>query len=69
MRAVSCAPQVGDRRGGILDATTVTVALGSVVTSSRYSGTCERTMMRGSVISSIANRRPSRPKPDSFDPP
>jgi len=25
--------------------------------------------MRGSVISSIANRRPSRPKPESFDPP
>ena len=35
----------------------------------RYSGTCESTMMRGSVISSIANRRPSRPKPDSFEPP
>jgi hypothetical protein len=34
-----------------------------------YSGTCDKTMMRGSVISSIANRRPSRPKPESFDPP
>ena len=35
----------------------------------RYSGTCDRTMIRGSVISSIANRRPSRPNPESFDPP
>lgn len=34
-----------------------------------YSGRCESTMMRGSVISSIAKRRPSRPKPESFDPP
>ena len=34
-----------------------------------YSGTCDRTMMRGSVISSIANRRPSRPNPESFEPP
>ena len=34
-----------------------------------YSGTCDSTMMRGSVISSIAKRRPSRPKPESFDPP
>ena len=34
-----------------------------------YSGTCDSTMIRGSVISSMANRRPSRPKPESFDPP
>ena len=34
-----------------------------------YSGTCDSTMIRGSVISSIANRSPSRPNPDSFDPP
>jgi hypothetical protein len=26
-------------------------------------------MIRGSVISSIANRSPSRPNPESFDPP
>ena len=36
---------------------------------SAYSGTCDRTMIRGSVISSIAYRRPSRPKPESFEPP
>ena len=34
-----------------------------------YSGTSERTMMRGSVISSIAYRSPSRPAPESLDPP
>ena len=34
-----------------------------------YSGTWERTMILGSVISSIAKRRPSRPNPESFDPP
>ena len=37
--------------------------------SAAYSGTCDRTMIRGSVISSIANRSPSRPKPESLDPP
>ncbi len=34
-----------------------------------YSGTCDMTMIRGSVISSIAYFRPSRPNPESFEPP
>ena len=39
------------------------------VLTETYSGTCDRTMIRGSVISSIAKRRPSRPNPESFEPP
>lgn len=34
-----------------------------------YSGTCDMTKMRGSVISSMAYFSPSRPNPDSFEPP
>jgi hypothetical protein len=34
-----------------------------------YSGTCDMTRMRGSVISSMAYFSPSRPNPESFDPP
>ena len=34
-----------------------------------HSGTCDRTMIRGSVISSIAYFNPSRPNPESLAPP
>jgi hypothetical protein len=34
-----------------------------------YSGTCDMTRIRGSVISSIAYFSPSRPNPESFEPP
>ena len=34
-----------------------------------YNGTCDMTMMRGSVISSMAYFSPSRPNPESFAPP
>jgi hypothetical protein len=34
-----------------------------------YKGTFEKTMILGSVISSIAYRSPSRPYPDSLEPP
>ena len=41
----------------------------TVPARSAYSGTCDRTMIRGSVISSIAYFSPSRPNPESFAPP
>ena len=42
-----------------------TSATPSVIRSD-HSGTCDRTMIRGSVISSIAYFSPSRPNPESF---
>jgi hypothetical protein len=41
----------------------------SLPAATTYRGTCDRTMIRGSVISSMANRRPSRPNPESLEPP
>ena len=42
---------------------------GLSVPATAYRGTWDRTMIRGSVISSIANRNPSRPNPESLEPP